>query len=67
MSDNAYIDCLHRGEMVRKEPCTSCEEETGKKINAKVFACAVHGECTLFRKDLDSGAKHCWDCSDVKV
>ena len=29
---------------------------------AKVFACEIHGECSLFKKEI--GVKNCNGCSD---
>lgn len=31
---------------------------------AKVFACEIHGTCTLFKKPLDADVKSCVTCAD---
>lgn len=38
------VACAHRGEKVREVPCLLCGE---RDQIVPVFACAVHGECTL--------------------
>jgi hypothetical protein len=38
-------DCRHRGAAVREEVCPSCQGH----VRLKVFACALHLECTLAR------------------
>lgn len=37
--------CLHRGEVVGEVECSSCKG----RVRIKVFACAVHGDCTIRR------------------
>lgn len=39
--------CLHRGGELRREDCPACG---GRKVRVKVFACAIHRECTAARK-----------------
>lgn len=40
--------CAHRGAELRLEECATCG---GKgKVKIKVFACALHGECTIGRR-----------------
>jgi hypothetical protein len=39
----ALADCLHRGPELRMEDCPPCSGRS----QLKIFACAVHGECTL--------------------
>ena len=36
-------ECIHRGLEMRNERCPSC----GGMVQIKVFACALHSECTL--------------------
>ena len=51
--------CAHRGDEIRRVQCQSC---TGS-VMAKVMACSIHGECTLFSKPIE-GVKACAGCSD---
>ena len=56
-----FIDlgrCIHRGDKIRNQVCTSCPA----KPRIKVFACAVHGECTIGKR-LD-GLACCAGCLD---
>ena len=39
-------DCTHRGDELRMEQCKTCQGN----VRVKVFACAVHGECTLAKQ-----------------
>jgi len=50
------LPCIHRGAEVRKQECPSCVGSVG----LSVFACAVHGECTL-GKQLE-GVARCRGC-----
>lgn len=50
--------CIHRGEVLRTEPCRSC----GKRVLVKVFACALHGECTV--QKLIGELARCGTCED---
>lgn len=52
--------CAHLGAEVRQQECDSCAGKT----QIKVFACAVHGECTLGKK-LD-GLACCAGCKDYQ-
>lgn len=37
-------DCVHRGAELRRQECPTC---CGGKTDIKVFACAVHCECSI--------------------
>jgi predicted GH43/DUF377 family glycosyl hydrolase len=37
-------DCDYRGEVLRRESCQTCN---GKTAERPVFACSIHGECSL--------------------
>jgi hypothetical protein len=39
----ARLDCRHRGSALREAVCPSCRG----LVRLKVFACTLHGECTL--------------------
>jgi hypothetical protein len=52
------ITCAHRGEgVIRLEGCATCGG-----VQAKIRACALHGECTEFSKEV--GVKRCGLCLD---
>ena len=51
--------CSHVGYELRREVCGTCG---GKQVKLKVFACDVHGECTI-EKPL-TGIKCCKSCAD---
>ena len=54
-----YRQCLHRGEVVRSERCSTCRGN----VLVKVFACAVHGQCQLSARV--AGVKVCGpDCRE---
>jgi hypothetical protein len=36
-------DCNHRGDVLRLESAACC----GGRVQIKIYACAVHGECAL--------------------
>jgi hypothetical protein len=55
-------DCLIRQDKVRTAPCVVCTQRTGKPIQAIVYACPIHGECTLARKI--EGVVTCKTCPD---
>ncbi len=57
-----YDQCGHRGDRLRDMSCDSCG---GKQTRLKVFACAVHGECSLSRKA--TGVRYCGSCDDVAL
>lgn len=54
------LDCVHRGAELRTETCPSCQGH----VEVKVFACALHGECTLSKP---LGAQTCQTCPDKKA
>jgi hypothetical protein len=51
--------CSHLGAETRQQPCDSCN---GGKTRIKIFACAIHGECTIGKR-LD-GLACCSGCGD---
>lgn len=54
------LACVHRGQEMRLEKCPTCK---GGSTMAKIFACDLYGECTLFRKPI-SGVAGCTSCQD---
>lgn len=56
--DAARPPCVNQGKEIRLEPCASCRGNT----RVKVFACAIHGECTLAKKL--EGLECCKRCQD---
>lgn len=50
--------CLYQAAETRRQACESC----GGNMQIKIFACAVHGECTL-GQPLD-GIACCATCAD---
>lgn len=50
--------CAHLGETVRQEKCSTC----CGNVRLKVFACALHGECTINTAIKDVAC--CSDCGD---
>lgn len=44
----ADLPCLHRGEQIDTRPCNTCGGNKGKP--QAVYACAVHGECTMHQR-----------------
>lgn len=50
--------CLHRGAASRDVTCPTCAGH----VQVKVFSCALHGECTLGKKDI--GVRRCDGCAD---
>jgi len=52
--------CMRIGAEVRRELCPTCDGH----VQIKVFACALHGECTL-EKPL-AGLATCASCSDYR-
>lgn len=55
---NRKYTCVHRGELIGKEPCPTC---TGHVLE-HVFACKLHGSCTIARPI--EGKKMCLSCPD---
>lgn len=55
-------DCVRRGASLRVVDCPTC----GGSVKAKTFACATHGECTLFTKPIP-GIKACDGCTDYQA
>lgn len=51
--------CANIGDELRREVCGTCG---GQQFKLKVFACEVHGECTI-EKQL-AGIKCCRACAD---
>lgn len=49
--------CVYRGAELRQEGCDTCGG-----VRAKIMACALHGECSLFKHDV--GVQRCGDCKD---
>lgn len=52
--------CIHRGDQLRAVQCPkpSC---AGKHVMLKVYACAIHSECSL---SPDAGVKFCGKCPE---
>lgn len=55
----AKRSCAHLGDSTRRVDCLTCNG----RIELKVFACAVHGECTT-RKRVDGVQGCCIGCPD---
>lgn len=53
----SLMSCIHRGDELRTELCKTC---TGRR-EIKVFACDIHGECSILK---DVGVKICKTCHD---
>lgn len=51
------VSCQHRGIEIRRVGCVECGG-----VQAKIMACAIHGECTVFRHDV--GVRRCGLCLD---
>jgi hypothetical protein len=54
--------CVHRGAETRRVASTICCG--GEKTRIKVFACAVHGECTIGTKF--QGIQCCASCGEYE-
>ncbi len=52
------LTCIHRGALIRWEGCETCGGWRGA-----IMACALHGECSLFKHELPP-ARPCWSCGD---
>lgn len=57
-SESPRVACVHRGEATGLRKCPSCKGS----VKVKIFACAIHGECTL-AKPLE-GVACCGGCKD---
>lgn len=55
------VPCRHRGAEVRRQDCATC----AGKVLLKVFACAVHGECTIGRQH--DATACCATCPDYQT
>lgn len=57
------IDCIHRGEVVDKLKCPSCQG--GPK---PVHSCNIHGRCVMTPNNTSRGAKlnDCFNCEDAE-
>ena len=51
--------CVHRGGELRRQECSSCQG----RVQVKVFACPLHGECTV---EKPVGVQVCESCPDRK-
>jgi hypothetical protein len=51
--------CIHQGDVTRTELCRECKAE----VKIKIFACELHGECTL---KAGIGVKCCRCCADYE-
>lgn len=49
--------CIHQGDELRRELCNSCKAQ----VLIKIFACSIHGECSL---KAGMGVKCCKACGD---
>jgi hypothetical protein len=54
------VSCQHKGELLREQKCPSCRGH----VRVKVFACALHGACTIAR--IVEGAACCVRCDDYQ-
>lgn len=55
------LDCQHRGEQTREATADLCGY---RKKQFPVFACAIHGECSLSRFCRKQTVKSCAVCED---
>lgn len=64
----ADLSCRSRGELLRLEKCTSCQ---AGGVHPEIFACEIHGECTLGniskRKPDGTRWQACSTCEDRKT
>ena len=51
--------CPHQGAILRGQQCPSCRGS----VTAKILACNLHGECTLFSHPIP-GVRQCNSCPD---
>ena len=54
-----YSGCIHRSDELRRELCSTCRG----RVDVKVFACDIHGECTIGKKL--PGITCCSECTDA--
>jgi hypothetical protein len=54
--------CTHRGAEIEQRPWLICSK---KDRTIPVFACAVHGECTLTTRAINQTEKNCLKCEDI--
>lgn len=69
MTDTAELPCIHRiGQIKRIEKCKPCQS---RGVEVQIFACAIHGECTLNniskRKPDGSRWRACSTCEQRKT
>lgn len=62
-SQKVAYQCVNRGDVVRQDTSNLCGSR-GEHIN--VFACSVHGECSLARYCQKQTVRTCSGCSDRK-
>lgn len=55
-------DCCHRGEKLREQGCKPCQAAGKKQID--VFACDLHGECTLHNTAIQPRIRACATCQE---
>jgi hypothetical protein len=55
-----HIPCWRQGDYLRKQTCASC----CGTVRLKVFACDLHGECTVAK--FLSGSACCRTCDDYE-
>lgn len=56
----APLPCVHLGPEVRRVACESCRGS----VQIKVFACAIHGECTARRYKSGGNMRACLTCAE---
>ena len=61
----AVLPCLHRGELLRHEPCKrGCPSE---REAVPIHACGVHGECSLRTFARDQATACCLTCPELSI
>lgn len=55
------VPCRERGSLIREQPCSSC----CGTVRVKVFACMIHGACTIGRHVDDLAC--CATCADYEA
>lgn len=53
--------CAKRGELLREQECKPCQA-SGQLAIAEVYACSVHGECTLRNTSIQPRIRGCVTC-----